>query len=415
VITDKSGNVIYRRDFMPFGEELSEGVGTRSTTLKYAASGTDGVRKRFTGYEKDAETDLDFAEARMYQNKHGRFTAVDPLMASASPGDPQTYNRYSYTGNNPINRTDPAGLKWCREDATGNAKFTGEGTAFDKGWTGFDDQERRVSNGGNFNGTYLATGQIAFFNSNGSIELREKPSESDQVERQNQNVVQGQNEVIESSVTELATNITIRPRADLPLPPCVPGTGCQDVSKPSPPSLEVGASADEVLDATQTVTETIGLVPGLEVADLASGAISGFRGDYTGMILSAGAILPVGGQVFTGVKWARRLEKARELGKAGELAAGITEAKKAIEVGGRKLFPDAVDNVAGVLTEVKNLGKQSYTRQLREYSKYARSQPEKMDFVLFTRSDTILSGPLKREISSGNIIHKCFDGPCKQF
>ena len=69
----------------------------------------------------------------------------------------------------------------------------------------------------------------------------------------------------------------------------------------------------------------------------------------------------------------------------------------------------------GVRTEVKNVGKQSYTRQLREYSKYARSQPEKMDFVLFTRSDTILSGPLKKEISNGNIIHKCFDGPCKQF
>lgn len=40
------------------------------------------MRKRFTGYEKDAETGLDFAEARYYQNAHSRFTAVDPLLAS---------------------------------------------------------------------------------------------------------------------------------------------------------------------------------------------------------------------------------------------------------------------------------------------------------------------------------------------
>jgi hypothetical protein len=50
----------------------------------------------------------------MYQNKHGRFTAVDPLMESASPGNPQTFNRYVYTGNNPVNFADPSGLDACR-------------------------------------------------------------------------------------------------------------------------------------------------------------------------------------------------------------------------------------------------------------------------------------------------------------
>jgi RHS repeat-associated protein len=94
VITDKSGSVISRRDFMPFGEDLNSGVGNRSTTLKYALAGADNLRKRFTGYEKDTETGLDFAEARYYNNKHGRFTAVDPLLASGKSTDPQTFNRY---------------------------------------------------------------------------------------------------------------------------------------------------------------------------------------------------------------------------------------------------------------------------------------------------------------------------------
>lgn len=110
VITDKNGAVISRRDFMPFGEEIYAGVGGRNTNQKYANFGSDNIRKRYTGYEKDDETQLDFAQARMYQNKHGRFTAVDPLMASASPGNPQTFNRYTYINNNPINDTDLSGL-----------------------------------------------------------------------------------------------------------------------------------------------------------------------------------------------------------------------------------------------------------------------------------------------------------------
>jgi len=108
------GNVIARRDSMPFGEELSVGVGPRTEALKYEGTTTDNIRQRFTGYQKDSETDLDFAEARMYQNEHGRFTAVDPLMSSADLGTPQTFNRYAYTSNNPVNYTDPSGLTWCR-------------------------------------------------------------------------------------------------------------------------------------------------------------------------------------------------------------------------------------------------------------------------------------------------------------
>lgn len=47
----------------------------------------------------------------MYENRHGRFTAVDPLLASGKSSDPQTFNRYVYTLNNPINLIDPSGLK----------------------------------------------------------------------------------------------------------------------------------------------------------------------------------------------------------------------------------------------------------------------------------------------------------------
>ncbi|MEP6849539.1 MAG: RHS repeat-associated core domain-containing protein, partial [Acidobacteriota bacterium] len=104
--TDQNGAIIARHDYMPFGEEI-DGTGGRTVGLNY---GDDTVRKQFTGYERDVESDLDFAEARYYNKNHGRFTSVDPLMASASVGNPQTLNRYAYVGNNPINLTDPSGM-----------------------------------------------------------------------------------------------------------------------------------------------------------------------------------------------------------------------------------------------------------------------------------------------------------------
>lgn len=94
---------------MPFGEEiLPDGV-FRTAALKYGVG--DNVRQKFTGYQRDDETGLDFAEARYYNNKHGRFTAVDPLLPSGKSANPQTFNRYVYVLNNPLVLTDPNGLQ----------------------------------------------------------------------------------------------------------------------------------------------------------------------------------------------------------------------------------------------------------------------------------------------------------------
>jgi RHS repeat-associated protein len=116
VISDGNGNVVSRRDFMPFGEELGAGVGDRTTTVKYGY-GNDSVRKRFTGYEKDQETGLDFAQARYYNDQIGRFTAVDPLMASGRSANPQTFNRYVYALDRPLMLTDSSGLQAGKREA----------------------------------------------------------------------------------------------------------------------------------------------------------------------------------------------------------------------------------------------------------------------------------------------------------
>jgi RHS repeat-associated protein len=107
IITDKDGKVFSRRDFLPFGEELnSTHTPQRNINLNY---GQDAIRQKFTSYERDNETDLDFAQARMYGSKLGRFTAVDP--GPFDPLNPQVMNRYVYTINNPLKYMDPDGRK----------------------------------------------------------------------------------------------------------------------------------------------------------------------------------------------------------------------------------------------------------------------------------------------------------------
>ncbi len=97
---------------MPFGEDIFENVGAARTAALNYSNNSDDLRQKFTGYQKDSETQLDFAEARMYENRFGRFTAVDPWLASGKSANPQTFNRYVYVGNRPIRITDPNGLDW---------------------------------------------------------------------------------------------------------------------------------------------------------------------------------------------------------------------------------------------------------------------------------------------------------------
>jgi hypothetical protein len=53
VITNNQGAIVSRHDYMPFGEEIISGTGGRSMQQGYV---DDGVRQKFTGYERDEET-----------------------------------------------------------------------------------------------------------------------------------------------------------------------------------------------------------------------------------------------------------------------------------------------------------------------------------------------------------------------
>lgn len=118
ITTDQNGQVISRRDFQPFGEEIAR-----------ANYGSDTIRQKFTGYLKDEETNLDFAQNRYFDSKFGRFTQVDPVMVNLSKRyDPQEINVYAYCRNNPLNFTDSTGAildpkKWDEKSQKAFKKY----------------------------------------------------------------------------------------------------------------------------------------------------------------------------------------------------------------------------------------------------------------------------------------------------
>lgn len=121
-MTDASGNLSYKAQHDPYGQVLSE----------WSASGNNGMnKKKFTDYERDA-SGLDYAAARMYNSTRGKFLQSDPAgMKSVKVNRPESLNRYAYSGNDPVNNSDPTGLDfsdWLRFFAESACKSQGFGS-----------------------------------------------------------------------------------------------------------------------------------------------------------------------------------------------------------------------------------------------------------------------------------------------
>jgi RHS repeat-associated protein len=104
LVTDAAGGAKSCLDYLPYGEELGNWNGR--TAPCYSGN---GGRVKFTGKERDAETGLDYFGARYFSGAQGRFTSPDAPFADQHVADPQSWNLYSYTRNNPLRYLDDTG------------------------------------------------------------------------------------------------------------------------------------------------------------------------------------------------------------------------------------------------------------------------------------------------------------------
>ncbi|MFB7148678.1 polymorphic toxin-type HINT domain-containing protein [Streptomyces virginiae] len=88
-----------RRPADPFGNER----GTQPSPGTWAGD------KGFVGGTKEESTGLTLLGAREYDPTTGRFISPDPII---EPGDPQQWNAYAYSNNDPVNKADPSGLRY---------------------------------------------------------------------------------------------------------------------------------------------------------------------------------------------------------------------------------------------------------------------------------------------------------------
>jgi RHS repeat-associated protein len=101
-VTDADGRLLWRGQLDAFGVLLAESGAAGSMPLRLA------------GQYADKETGLYYNVHRYYDPTQGRYLQADPLGLAAG------LNMYAYTGNDPLNKTDPLGLKVEPDDGWGD-------------------------------------------------------------------------------------------------------------------------------------------------------------------------------------------------------------------------------------------------------------------------------------------------------
>jgi RHS repeat-associated protein len=91
---DDHADIISYEEYFPYGSTAYQAVRSQTETPK---------RYRYTGKERDEESDLYYHGARYYAAWLGRWTSTDPA------GRPNTGNLYAYVGGSPSNLLDPNG------------------------------------------------------------------------------------------------------------------------------------------------------------------------------------------------------------------------------------------------------------------------------------------------------------------
>jgi len=103
-LTNSAGSVTSVVELDPWGGETQSLVNLN----------TSQQPRKYTTYERDANSSDEAMMRRL--GRWGRFEQPDPYNGSYDLSDPQSFNRYAYTQNDPVNFFDPTGLDTCHID-----------------------------------------------------------------------------------------------------------------------------------------------------------------------------------------------------------------------------------------------------------------------------------------------------------
>lgn len=98
VVTDDASKTVAQRDFRPYGDAFA---------WKGKTKGPKKVSHNFQGQPFSDDTGLYNMQARHYDPELGQFMSADTVVANTN--DPRTFNRYAFSGGNPVQFVDPSG------------------------------------------------------------------------------------------------------------------------------------------------------------------------------------------------------------------------------------------------------------------------------------------------------------------
>jgi RHS repeat-associated protein len=355
----------------------------------------------FTGQEHiDGGTALVHLNGRVYDAKLGRFTSPDPFVHK--PHGTQDFNRYSYVLNNPLRYSDPSG-------------FGPDWNFWDLDWLDWNlfpgDEEREVEvhcNGDpscavfewhaamlmacGFNHACQDAYQLAHPRPGSNPDPAPDPDPNP--------------EPNPTPTPEPEPTPTPQPQPTLPEPDAsYGGVGNVNggfVNNPSARRMNAFLIATAEGDVKASLRAGYAFVVGewRDAYSTPEGAL------LTTMSIIPG-VAPEAAIVRAEAAVARaEMQLVREAGNAGEAAAGIVKNTRRITpaTGAAYRVPDVLDDSINLIGDVKNVGKLSYTRQLRDIAAWAKDNG--YTFVLWIRpgGGTTLSGPLKEAVGRGEIV-----------
>jgi RHS repeat-associated protein len=162
-VTDQNGNSVQLINYYPYGA-------TRVATSTFPTN----EKRQYIGQFSDAQTNLDYLNARYYDSQRGQFLSEDPVFLTLGTpqseqisqqrtalllSDPQQLNAYNYSRNNPIVHKDPTGNAFGVDDAAG---FFGGGLVGAVAYVGVSAGSGNQITWGGLSGSFLTGGVIGW-------------------------------------------------------------------------------------------------------------------------------------------------------------------------------------------------------------------------------------------------------------